>query len=238
MISFIIPAYNEELVLERTLRAIEEATRGLEETTEVLVVDDASTDRTAEIARACGARVVSTNCRQIAGSRNAGAREAKGDMLVFVDADTIVNEAAVKATVAALHAGVAGGGCPFRFDGQVPLYGRFVAVAGECLYRALRLASGCFLFCTREAFDAAGGFDEKLFAAEEAAMSRALARQGRFVLLREQVITSGRKLRTHSGWEILGTILRFVMKGAKAAHGREGLEIWYGERRKDSEGEK
>src|SRR4029079_7435912 len=116
---------------------------------------------------------------------------AKGDMLVFVDADTLVNEAAVKATAAALHAGVAGGGCPFLFDGEVPLYGRVVEVVGEQIYRALRLASGCFLFCTREAFEAVGGFDEKLFAAEEAAMSRALRRQGRFVVLRECVTTSG-----------------------------------------------
>jgi glycosyltransferase involved in cell wall biosynthesis len=237
MISFIIPAYNEELVLGRTLRAIEEAARGLEEATEVIVADDSSTDRTAEVARECGARVVSVNCRQIAGARNAGAGEAKGDLLVFVDADTMVNEAAVKATVKALRAGAAGGGCPFRFDGEVPLYGRVMEVVGEQIYRALRLASGCYLFCTREAFEAAGGFDEKLFAAEEAALSRALGKQGRFVILREQVITSGRKMRTHSGREIFGTLLRFMMRGPKAAHGREGLEIWYGERRKDAETE-
>jgi GT2 family glycosyltransferase len=177
------------------------------------------------------------NCRQIAGARNAGAREAKGDRFLFVDADTIVNEAAVKAAATAMEAGAVGGGCPFRFDGEVPFYGRVIASGGEHLYRALGLASGCFLFCTREAFEAAGGFDETLFAAEEAAMSRALARQGRFVILREQVITSGRKLRTHTGREILGTLLWFAVKGRKAVRGREGLEIWYGERRKDAPAE-
>jgi glycosyltransferase involved in cell wall biosynthesis len=238
MISFIIPAYNEELVLGRTLQAIEEAARAIEDASEVIVVDDASSDRTAAIAQEHGARVVSVNCRQIAGTRNAGAREAKGELLVFVDADTVVNVAAVRAAVNMMRAGAVGGGCPFRFDDQVPLHGWVIAVVGEWIYRALRLASGCFLFCRREAFDAAGGFDEKLFAAEEAAMSRALARQVRFVLLREQVITSGRKLRPHSPREIFDTVLQFLMKGPKAAHGREGLEIWYGERRKDSEGGK
>ena len=73
-------------------------------------------------------------------------------------------------------------------------------MAAVCLpiYRIFRLASGCFLFCTREAFDAVCGFDERLFAAEEGAMSRALARHGRFVVLREFVVTSGRKLRAYS----------------------------------------
>ena len=48
------------------------------------------------------------------------------------------------------------------------------------LYRALGLASGCFVFCTRDAFRAAGGFDEKLFAAEEAALSGKHGRLGTF----------------------------------------------------------
>jgi glycosyltransferase involved in cell wall biosynthesis len=232
-IYFIIPAHNEERLLGRTLSAIGQAARALGESVEVIVVDDASTDRTAAIAQAHGAHVVSVECRQIAATRNAGAREAHGEMLVFVDADTIVTEAAVRAAIATMRGGAVGGGCAFRFDGRLPRYGRVLAAVAVPLYRAFGLASGCFLFCTGEAFRAAGGFDETLFGAEEAAMSRALRRQGRFVILRESVTTSGRKLRAHSGREVLGILLRLALAGRKAVRRRDSLDIWYGERRAD-----
>jgi glycosyltransferase involved in cell wall biosynthesis len=235
LLSFIIPAYNEAQLLGNTLSAIEQAARALRLTFEVIVVDDASLDHTPEVARACGARVVTVNFRQIAATRNAGAREAAGQWLVFVDADTAINEAVLQEAIAALTAGAVGGGCLVRFDGRVPRYGRVLIALVLPLYRALGLAAGCFLFCTRQAFDAAGGFDERLFAAEEAVMSRALRRQGRFVLLRAAVMTSGRKLRAHSGREVLATLLRLAFTGPKAVRRRDGLELWYGERRADPE---
>src|SRR4051812_3260887 len=163
MISFIIPAYNEEQFLGRTLAALRSATQTLAEPFEVVVVDDASTDRTAAVALEHSARVVPVNCRHIAATRNAGAREAKGEAFVFIDADTVVTGGAVVAAVDAMRRGAAGGGCAFRFDGRLPLYGRIMEAVAAPMYRALRLASGCFLFCTREAFAAAGGFDERLF---------------------------------------------------------------------------
>ncbi|MCL4694185.1 MAG: glycosyltransferase [Candidatus Hydrogenedentes bacterium] len=233
MISFIIPAHNEEQLLGRTLDAIEAAARALGEPYEIVVVDDASTDRTAAIAEEHGARVIRVVHRQIAATRNAGARAANGDMLIFVDADTVVNEAVVRAAVDAMRGGAVGGGCTVRFDGPLPLYGRIMAAIVIPLYRAARLAAGCFVFCTREAFDAVGGFDERLYAAEEAVISRALRRHGRFVVLREPVTTSGRKLRAHSAREILGLLVRLAASGPKAIQRREGLDVWYGERRED-----
>ena len=233
MISFIIPAYNEELYLGRTLTALHAATQTLAEPFEVVVVDDASTDGTAAVAQAQSARVVSVNCRHIAATRNAGAKAAKGDAFVFIDADTVVTQEAVDAAVKAMRHGAVGGGCAFRFDGRLPLYGRIMQAVAPPVYRALRLASGCFLFCTRKAFFAAGGFDERLFGAEEWAMSGALRRQGRFVVLREYVTTSGRKLRTLSAREIFGLLARLAMLGPRSVRRREGLEIWYGERRPD-----
>jgi glycosyltransferase involved in cell wall biosynthesis len=233
MISFIIPAYNEELLLGQTLRAVNEAAGALGEPFEVIVADDASTDRTAAVARQHGARVVAGGHRQIAATRNAGARAARGEMLLFVDADTTVNRGAVRAAVRAMRRGAVGGGCAFRFDGHVPLYGRVMAAVAVPVYRAFRLASGCFLFCTRPAFHAAGGFDEGLYGAEEAVMSRRLARQGRFVVLREVVTTSGRKLRAHSAGEVLGLLARLACAGPGAVRQRQGLELWYGERRPD-----
>ena len=237
MISFIIPAHNEERLLPGTLRALDEAVRPIALAHEILVVDDSSTDRTGAIALEHGARVIPVRHRQIAATRNAGAREARGEMLVFVDADTIVSEPVVRAAVRAMLDGAAGGGSAFRFGGRVPLYGRVMQALAVPLYRAAGLASGCFLFCTREAFRATGGFDEGMFGAEEAAMSRALRRQGRFVVLRESVTTSGRKLRAHSGREVLGTMARLALTGGRSIRRREGLEIWYGERRPDPESE-
>lgn len=145
-----------------TLSTIDQAAQALGEPFEAIVVDDASTDRTAAIAREHRARVVSARCRQIAAARNAGAREADGEMFVFVDADTIITEAAVRGAIAAMRGGAVGGGCAFRFDEPLPRYGRVLAAVAVPLYRVLRLASGCFLFCTREAYGAAGGFDEAL----------------------------------------------------------------------------
>lgn len=233
MISFIIPAHNEELLLSDTLQAIEAAARPLDLPFEMVVVDDASTDHTQEIARAHGVRLIAVQHRQIAATRNAGARAANGEMLVFVDADTVVSAAVVRATVEAMRAGAAGGGCAFRFGGRLPVYGRILQAVSGPIYRLAGLASGCYLFCTRAAFDATGGFDEGLFGAEEAAMSRALGRHGRFVVLRESVTTSGRKLRAYSAAEVLAIMSRLAFSRGRSVRRREGLDIWYGERRPD-----
>jgi len=237
VISFIIPAHDEERLLAGTLAAIDAAARRLALPFEIVVVDDSSTDRTGAIAREHGARVIHVRHRQIAATRNAGARAASGEMLTFVDADTIVTDEVVRAAVRAMQEGAVGGGSAFRFDGRLPLYGRVLQAVAVPLYRAAGLASGCFLFCTRQAFLATGGFDEDMFGAEEAAMSRALRRCGRFVVLREAVTTSGRKLRAHSGREVLGTMVRLAVSGGRSIRRREGLDIWYGERRPDPEPE-
>jgi glycosyltransferase involved in cell wall biosynthesis len=232
-LSFIIPAHNEARLLGGSLRAIETAAQALGLTFELILVDDASTDGTAEIAREHGAQVISVAFRQIAATRNAGARAATGEWLVFVDADTQISEEVLRDALSALAAGTVGGGCRIRFDGQVPRYGRVLIALLQPLYQALGLAAGCFLFCTRQAFEAVGGFDERLFAAEEVVLSRALRRLGRFVLLESTVVTSARKLRAYSRWEVLGTLLRIALSGPKAVRRREGLELWYGERRLD-----
>jgi glycosyltransferase involved in cell wall biosynthesis len=233
VISFIIPAYTEERLIGRTLSALKDAAHAAGQPFEVIVVDDASSDRTAAIACEHGARVVAVSHRQIAATRNAGARQASGELLVFVDADTIVNEAVIRAAIRAIHQGAVGGGCAVRFDGRLPLYGRAMAAVNVPVYRILGLASGCFLFCTRPAFDAVGGFDERLFAAEEGAMSRVLGRHGRFVVLRESVVTSGRKFRAYKAREVFGLLARLAFGGPVSVWRRDGLEIWYGERRTD-----
>jgi glycosyltransferase involved in cell wall biosynthesis len=233
MISFIIPAYNEEALIGRTLDALNSAAQSVGEPFEIVVADDASSDRTAAIAEARGARLTRVNLRQIAATRNAGARLAIGDKLIFVDADTVVSEEVVRTAIEAMTQGAAGGGSAVSFDGRLPRYAELVHPTLVRLFRAAGLACGCFLFCTRRAFEAAGGFDEKLFASEEIAMSRALKRQGRFVVLRESVTTSGRKLRMYSGTQVLRLFAGLLLAGPKALRRRDGLEVWYGGARED-----
>jgi glycosyltransferase involved in cell wall biosynthesis len=233
MISFIVPAYNEERLLGATLNAIHTAAQTLDEACEVIVVDDGSTDRTADIAREHGAQVVSVAHRQIAATRNAGARAARGDVFIFVDADTLVHDTLVRLAVQALRTGAVGGGAVVRFDGAMPLYARVMVPLVVRLLQLSRLAAGCFFFCTRTAFEAVGGFDETWFAAEELALSRALKRQGRFVILREPVLSSGRKLRTHSLGEMRALMGHLLRGGLGAVKQRQGLDLWYAKRRED-----
>jgi glycosyltransferase involved in cell wall biosynthesis len=233
-LSFIVPAYNEEILIGDTLQHIADASKSLTVRCEVIVVDDDSTDATAAVAAKHGAKVIPVRCRQISAVRNAGARSAQGEWLIFVDADTRVTMAAVTAAVAALKEGAAGGGCNVRFDGPLPLYARLLIGTVGPMYRAFGLAAGCFVFCSRQAFQAVGGFDETVYAAEEVILSRALREHGRFVILREHVVTSGRKLRTYSSRHLLAALFRVAIGGRVGLRRPEGKEIWYGERRNDT----
>ena len=200
---------------------------------EVVVADDGSTDQTAAIAAEKGAILFSVAHRQIAATRNAGARVARGDWLIFVDADTLVNSAVVQSAVKAMREGAVGGGAGMVFDEPTPFYARLMLRVVVHVFRWLGVATGCYLFCTRTAFEAVGGFDEKYFGAEEIVMSRALKRQGRFVILKQAVTTSARKMRTFSASEQILFITRMALRGTKSLKQREGMEFWYAERRPD-----
>lgn len=231
MLSLIVPAHNEARLLGATLGALHAAARACTDAYEILVIDDASTDRTGAVAAEAGARVLRVEHRHIAATRNAGARAAAGDVLVFVDADTLVGTGVLRAALAALADGAIGGGAAVRLAGPVRAHERALIETAVIAFRFARIAPGCFVFCTRAAFEAAGGFDERYFAGEDVALSRALARQGRFVILRGAVHTSARKLRTHSALDHLRLLARFAWRPRGLLRSRRGLELWYGERR-------
>ena len=227
MLSFIVPAFNEENELPETLRALQLAAGASGETYEIIVVDDASTDRTAELAAAAGARIVSVSHRHIAAVRNAGARAALGEILFFVDADTRILPAHVTGAIAALARGNSGGGAPVMLHGEVPRWGRVFARVFCTLYFGSNLGAGAFLFTTRRNFEAVGGFDEQYFAGEEVFFTQSLKKLGRFTLLKEPVLTSARKLRMHSAREILVGTFTLLIGGKRIVRSRAKLDFWY-----------
>ncbi len=203
--SVIVPAFNEEVELARNLPLLQRAMERSGRPGELIVVDNNSNDRTAEVARGLGARVVFEPVNQISRARNAGARAAAGRHLVFVDADTAVSPGLLAAALANLESGrCAGGGAVVELDAYprrwvrsfVRLFNRLMVLRG--------LAAGAFVYCLREGFEAVGGFSQRLFAAEELAFSRSLRLWGRRhglefrVVTAHPVVTSSRKLRWHS----------------------------------------
>lgn len=238
VISFCVPAHNEAAYVAATLRAIHESARALaiaSHAYEIIVADDASTDDTAALARAEGAHVVPIQSRHIAAARNAAARRARGDPLIFIDADTRLNPDALRAMLGALARGAAGGGCLVRFDPPIPWWARAAMPPIILMFRVTKLCGGACMFCSRAAFDACGGWSERYFASEEIHFAQALKRVGPFVVPMATVETSGRKLRTHGGREIMGMLYRMALAGPEAAvQSRDLLDLWYGERRAEA----
>ena len=180
-ISIVIPAFNEERLLGESLAQIKSAagaftSRGWE--VELIVCDNNSTDRTAEIARAAGATVVFEPVNQIARARNSGAAAATGDWLVFVDADSHPS-AELFADVAEqiLTGECLAGGATIRLD-ENHLVAAIITRAWNCASRSLKLLAGSFIFCDAAAFRKIGGFSHELFAAEELELSQAAEKTG------------------------------------------------------------
>ncbi|MBM3821256.1 MAG: glycosyltransferase, partial [Acidimicrobiia bacterium] len=119
-VSIIVPAFNEERELAGSLRSIRAAAAAWERrgwTTELVVCDNNSTDRTAHIAREAGATVVFEPVNQISRARNTGAAAATGEWLVFIDADSHPSPELFDDVAAAIESGrVLGGGCKVVFD--------------------------------------------------------------------------------------------------------------------------
>ena len=230
MISFVVPAHNEQTCLPATLTAIHASARVLNQEYEIIVVDDASTDATAEIARANHARVVCVNHRQIAATRNSGARAANGDHIFFVDADTVINSHTLHEALMAMNRGAVGGGGAVWIDWREPLpfYARLITILMVIFPKLIGFTGGAFMFCTRAAFQATGGFDERLYWSEEGAFTMALRREGRFYVPWRPVLTSGRRLRKTSGGELLLGVVRMVLSPVKFFTHRASVQkIWY-----------
>lgn len=213
---------------------LNEAAREVARPFEVIVVDDGSTDRTAEIARSHGARVVQVNHRKISAVRNAGARVAKGSRLVFVDADTLLPATTLARAMAALDRGVVGGGARVESSDAIGFVPLMLMRLWNVISGTLRWAAGCFVFVQRDVFEAVGGFDEQYYVTEELYLSQALKRRGMVVILSQPVYTSARKARMYSATHLVWRAVRILLSGPRGFRSRQGLGLWYDGQREGS----
>ena len=239
-VSVIVPAYNEERLLAGSLAATRDAMRAFGDAgwqSELIVCDNNSTDRTAEIARAAGATVVFEPQNQIARARNAGAAKANGDWLLFVDADSYPSIELLRDTVAAIGNGrCLAGGATVAFETRDPLMWFWIALWNR-LSRTMRWAAGSYIFCETTAFREIGGFSPELYAAEEIDLSRRLKhlarKRGREVVIlhRQPLRTSDRKARLYSVREHFAFLLKFLLHGRHTLRNRDACHVWYDGRR-------
>jgi glycosyltransferase involved in cell wall biosynthesis len=238
-VSIVVPAFNEEALLGESLKSIREAAaaftaHGWE--AELIVCDNNSTDRTAEIARAAGASVVFEPVNQIARARNSGARAAGGDWLVFVDADSWPSPELFAGVRREIEAGCLAGGATVAY-GDARLSVRFAIGIWNRLSRINRWAAGSFIFCEAAAFRETGGFNEELYAAEEIDLFgrlKRLARQKRRpirILHRHPLHTSDRKLGLYGWRPLLRFMAKTIASGGRNLRSREACYTWYDGRR-------
>ncbi|MEM7029562.1 MAG: glycosyltransferase [Chloroflexota bacterium] len=201
-ISIIIPAFNEEKFIARTIERIRQA---FEKNTqddlrwEIIVCDNNSTDNTAQIAAQSGANIVFEPINQISRARNTGASQAQGDWLLFIDADSYPTPILIAEIIALIGQGKhLGCGTTVSVEGGT-LFNKLRMERLNPIFRALNVSGGAFILCRTTAFQAMQGFSTSLYAYEEVDFIIRLKHFGRrrnqkfIVLYQNPVITSGRK---------------------------------------------
>ncbi len=179
--SVVIPAFNEEAFLPRLLDSIEVAKAqysGGAGAIEVIVADNDSTDRTAQVAAEHAARVVHVAKRRIAAARNGGARAARGEILCFIDADSALHPQ----TFDAIDRAMKTGRYVWGVTGSILERKSFALLLTYYLFMPMVLLTGFdtgLSFCFRKDFKAVGGYDESRLYAEDVLLPLALRRLGR-----------------------------------------------------------
>ncbi|MCR5016926.1 MAG: glycosyltransferase [Ruminococcus sp.] len=222
-VTVVIPAHNEERYVSRCIGSIREAAKFYGGEVEIIVVCNRCTDRTADIARELGARVLINEDRCIAKVRNAGIFAANGDIVMTIDCDNRMTRGTIREAVRLLNTGrFIGGGAPIRFERySLPLY------LNDLLCRASFSATGlyCGIFwAEKRTFTEVGGFVEKK-AMEDAATAKRLRAYGktrgkRYTTLRHNcLINSTRKYDDLGDWLYLKLMIQNAGALARAALG-------------------
>jgi len=177
MISIIIPAHNEEAYLGATLDALE---RQNCKWFEVIIVANGCTDRTPEIARSRCHRLIVLSLKNLGMARNIGARMARGEVLVFLDADTILEPMALRRIAQDFTKEYAAGTIRGQPDGRRFAY-RVIYALKNLIHRlAVHPGSSGVILCWKEHFLRSGGFDESLEVRENSDLMKRLKRFGRY----------------------------------------------------------
>jgi GT2 family glycosyltransferase len=239
-ISVVVPAFNEERLLGESLAQIKSAAKVFLQhhwEFELIVCDNNSTDRTAEIARSAGATVLFEPVNQIARARNSGAAAATGDWLIFVDADSHPGAELFSEVAEQILSGKClAGGCTLRLDEHY-LPAEIITGLWNHASRICKLLAGSFIFCDAVAFRKVGGFNNELFVAEELELSKRLRQLARetgkqmVILHRHPLTTSARKMRLYSKREHLRFLIYAIFNKRRALTSRTAAHLWYDGRR-------
>ncbi|MEO6033741.1 MAG: glycosyltransferase [Verrucomicrobiota bacterium] len=239
-ISIVVPAFNEEKLLAQSLDRMKSAANSFRQSGwdwELIVCDNNSTDRTAEIAREAGATVIFEPINQIGRARNKGASAATGDWLLFIDADSFLTAELFGEVVKVIEKGNAiAGGSTVRLEtanGPARVLTRF----WNGVSRTLHWVAGSFIFCEVAAFRAVGGFSHEFFTGEELDLSKKLKRHARrsgkkvVIISKYPLLTSARKIQLYRKSELGGFFMKAIFRPTATMKDREACGPWYDGRR-------
>jgi glycosyltransferase involved in cell wall biosynthesis len=235
-ISVIIPAFNEERFLPLTLQHLHRARQRIEglpdHRVEIIVVDNASSDRTAEIAAASGVTVITIPEHNIARVRNAGAASASGEVLVFLDADTLVPETLLSRIAPVMEVPTCSGGAADTHYQPERWLMRAYLFVWRLIGLSFGMAQGALQFCRSSAFATLGGYDETLYMGEDVDFYWRLARlaksEGNHIqLLRDVPVVPS--CRRYDQWPTLRTLIETnPLYVALFRRRRSAWSGWYG----------
>jgi glycosyltransferase involved in cell wall biosynthesis len=201
--SVIIPARNEAKRIGACLDSIHAACQPYAGQIEIIVVLNRCTDSTGDIALKHGARIVHDDHKNLAKIRNAGARQAVGDILVTIDADSRMAPNMFEQIDKALSSGqYIGGGVPVRPE----RWSVGIFLTGLILLCMLPGLSAGLFWCYRKDFQDLGGFNESLLVGEDVDFAKRLRAYGKHkrkrfgTLWRTHIVTSCRKFDTFGDW--------------------------------------
>jgi glycosyltransferase involved in cell wall biosynthesis len=175
--SVIVLAYNESLYLDSALRSVRE--QDFDGNVELIVVDNDPTDETSEIARSYADLVLYNTERQGASAaRELGVRRARGDHLVFLDADTAMSPNLLSEAARSLRAGYVGGLAPLQIA-DASFGARWLEIVVNKWHRFVGPTFIPYLYCTRDVLERAGGWDLFITGAAEARLQGRVRWHGR-----------------------------------------------------------
>jgi glycosyltransferase involved in cell wall biosynthesis len=224
MISVIIPARNEEEFLPATLRALKQQ---LYRNFEVIVVANGCHDRTAEVAREMGARVFEFEHRGLGAARNFGGQEAQGQILVFLDADTLLPREALS-VIAARFRRYHGCGTVWGEPDSRRLSHKLIYAVKNFIHGArLHTGSSGVILCWKDHFLQVGGFDEGLYLRENSHLMKRLLKFGRYCFIaRTACVTSMRRYEAQGTGDMVRMWFKVWLKSLTTDIRHQTYEDW------------